>query len=130
MQIEVRKEAYTYTSGLSTFFNRVYIDGINVLDYPDGIEFIALLVKALEQANETEEFPLINGDEGETVSGEWVVEYLEDIAADEAESAEIYFVYQRDGRERKYSPQSFWEASGGCSWEESAQYGYDYGWDI
>ena len=59
------------------------------------------------------------------------LETLEDEAADLAESLEIEFVYVRaDGTERKYTPQAFWEPSGGCSWEESAQYGYDYGWQI
>ena len=60
------------------------------------------------------------------------LEELEDLASDIAESLEIEFVYVRktDGQERRYTPQSFWEPSGGCSWEESAQYGSDYGWDV
>lgn len=63
-------------------------------------------------------------DEGE-------LEALEEEAADLAESLDIEFVYVRaDGTERKYTPQALWEPSGGCEWEESAQYGYDYGWDI
>lgn len=64
-------------------------------------------------------------DEGE-------LESLEDEAADLAESLDIEFVYVRkeDGAERRYTPQSMWEASGDCSWEQSAEYGYDYGWDV
>ena len=59
------------------------------------------------------------------------IESLEEEAAELAESLEIEFVYVRaDGTERKYTPQAFWEPSGGCEWEESAQYGYDYGWQI
>ena len=63
-------------------------------------------------------------------SAEQFVETYEEYAADVAEGLEIAFVYERDGARREYTPQSFWEASGGCSWEESAQYGYDYGWNI
>ena len=63
-------------------------------------------------------------DEGE-------IESLEEEAAELAESLEIEFVYVRaDGIERKYTPQAFWEPSGGCEWEESAKYGIDYGWQI
>lgn len=59
------------------------------------------------------------------------IEALEEEAADLAERLEIEFVYVRaDGTERKYTPQAFWEPSGGCEWEESAQYGYDYGWNL
>lgn len=61
-------------------------------------------------------------DEGE-------LECLEEDASDLAEELEIEFVYTRvDGTVRTYSPQAFWEPSGGCEWVESAQWGYDYGW--
>ena len=63
-------------------------------------------------------------DEGE-------IESLEEEAAELAESLEIEFVYVRaDGTERKYTPQAFWEPSGGCEWQESAEYGVDYGWGV
>ena len=60
------------------------------------------------------------------------LEELEEKAADLAESLDIEFVYVRkeDGKERRYTPQSMWEPSGGCEWEESAQYGVDYGWQV
>lgn len=59
------------------------------------------------------------------------IERLEEDAVELAESLEIEFVYVRaDGTERKYTPQAFWEPSGGCEWEESAQYGVDYGWQV
>lgn len=59
------------------------------------------------------------------------IEELEEEAADLAEILEIEFVYVRtDGKTRRYSPEAFWEPSGGCEWVESAQYGSDYGWDI
>lgn len=63
-------------------------------------------------------------DEGE-------IEELEEEAAELAEELKIYFIYKRnDGTKRTYTPEAFWEPSGGCEWVESAQYGYDYGWDI
>lgn len=60
------------------------------------------------------------------------LEELEESAADLAESLEIEFVYIRktDGQERRYTPEAFWEPSGGCEWVESAQYGHHYGWQV
>lgn len=58
-------------------------------------------------------------------------EDLEGEASELAEALEIEFAYVRaDGDQRKYTPEAFWEPSGGCSWVESAQAGYDYGWNI
>ena len=59
------------------------------------------------------------------------LEGLEEEAAELAEELEIEFVYTRyDGKQRTYTPECFWEPSGGCEWVESAYYGSDYGWDI
>lgn len=59
------------------------------------------------------------------------IDRLEDRATCIAENLEIEFVYVRyDGQTRTYTPEAFWEPSGGCSWVESAQYGYDYGWNV
>jgi vacuolar-type H+-ATPase subunit E/Vma4 len=67
----------------------------------------------------------------ESEEDEGELECLEEEAVDLAEALEIEFIYTRkDGKERRYSPQAFWEPSGGCEWVESAQYGYDYGWNI
>lgn len=56
---------------------------------------------------------------------------LEEEASELAEELEIEFIYTRkDGKVRRYYPQAFWEPSGGCEWVESAQYGYDYGWNV
>ncbi|WP_278939159.1 hypothetical protein [Pseudomonas helleri] len=56
---------------------------------------------------------------------------VRDLAADIANDAEILFVYEDvDGNRQEYTPASMWEPSGGCEWETSAQYGYDYGWNI
>ena len=66
----------------------------------------------------------VEEDEGE-------LECLEEQASDLAEELEIEFVYTRaDGTVRKYYPQAFWQPSGGCEWVESAQWGYDYGWNV
>lgn len=63
-------------------------------------------------------------DEGE-------LESLEEDAAELAEELEVEFVYTRaDGDKRVYSPQAFWEPSGGCEWVESAEYGIHYGWNL
>ena len=59
-----------------------------------------------------------------------LIDRFEEEAADEAESLEIAFIYQGARGTREYTPAAFWSASGGCEWEESAQYGSDYGWNI
>lgn len=58
-------------------------------------------------------------------------DFLKDYARDLAEDEELPFTFTDvDGRSQTYTPQSLWESSGGCEWEESAQEGYDYGWNI
>ncbi len=59
-------------------------------------------------------------------------DFIKDWAAETAEDAELPFTFtDRDGRSQTYTPASLWEASGSCSeWEESAQEGSDYGWNI
>lgn len=59
-------------------------------------------------------------------------ELLKDWARDLAEDAELPFTFEdSNGRTQTYQPQSLWEASGSCSeWEQSAQEGYDYGWNV
>lgn len=59
-----------------------------------------------------------------------LIDRFEEEAADEAESLEIAFIYQGASGTREYTPAAFWSASGGCEWEESAQYGSDYGWNV
>lgn len=84
----------------------------------------AELQAAVAEFNELMAKLRVEEDEGEL----W---RLEDRASDMAEELEIEFVYTRaDGTVRKYYPQAFWEPSGGCEWVESAQYGYDYGWNV
>ncbi len=56
---------------------------------------------------------------------------LEDKARWLAEELEIEFIYTRvDGQRRVYTPEAFWEPSGGCEWVESAYEGSDFGWNI
>ena len=59
-------------------------------------------------------------------------EFIKEWASETAESAELPFTFtERDGSSSTYTPASLWEASGSCSeWEQSAQYGYDYGWNV
>jgi hypothetical protein len=58
-------------------------------------------------------------------------ELVMDWAADTAEMLEVPFTFTDvEGKTNTYTPASLWEASGGCEWEESAQYGYDYGWNV
>lgn len=83
---------------------------------PD-VEFLAQVVKALEYAS--------------SIGDEEAVDWFEDFARDISEDLEVLFVYtQVSGKTRTYTPASLWESSGGCEWEESAQWGYDYGWNI
>lgn len=60
---------------------------------------------------------------------ESIVEIVEEHASEFAEELEIHFIYDRNGRQREYTPRSLWQPSGGCEWEESASE-YDYGWDL
>lgn len=76
----------------------------------------------LSQFAKAMEFAYIMDDEA-------TLDTLEDWARDLAEDAEAMFSYQRGSRQRTYTPTSHWEASN-CEWEQSAQEGYDYGWDI
>lgn len=85
-------------------------------DGMSDIEALSLFAKALEYA--------------ESIGEGSFLSRLEDWAQELAEECEIPFTYMAEGKERTYTPASMWEASGGCEWEESAQYGYDYGWNI
>jgi hypothetical protein len=102
---------------------------------PDPEEFAARAKASIEAANASNQRYVAQLQELyaqlTTETDEDTIERLEDEASDLAEFAEITFIYQRaDGTERTYSPEAHWEASGGCEWVESAQYGSDYGWNI
>lgn len=57
--------------------------------------------------------------------------FLKEWASEVAEGAELPFTFTDSaGTSQTYTPASLWEASGGCEWEQSAQYGYDYGWNV
>jgi len=62
---------------------------------------------------------------------EQLIDELEEEAAELAEELEIEFIYdQASGVRRTYSPESCWEQSGGCEWEESSEEGITHGWNI
>jgi hypothetical protein len=66
------------------------------------------------------------------MSADDLEDFLKDWARDLAEDAEVPFTFTSvGGKTNTYTPASMWEASGSCSeWEQSAQEGYDYGWNI
>lgn len=68
--------------------------------------------------------------EGNTIDDDSLIEALREAAVEIAEDLEIVFIYDDSGVKQEYTPRAHWEPSGSCSWEESAQYGYDYGWNI
>lgn len=83
------------------------------------IAVLSVFAKALEYADQLAE--------------DDIRDRLEDWVSYLAEEAEVEFSYVRavDGRKRTYSPAAHWEASDSCSeWEQSAEYGINYGWDI
>lgn len=87
------------------------------MDGKTDMEQLAIFAQAMEYAN--------------AIGEDQFLSQLEDWAADTAEEAELPFSYSHNGKTRTYTPASMWEASGSCTeWEQSAQYGYDYGWDI
>lgn len=130
MDIKVVREESNWYKG--HFYSRINVNGEDVRQWPVDLEHMAKLVKVMEAIYPEAEYPTIGGDSDEcpSISGETLLEVLEEIARDYAEQNEVYFTYQREGEARQYTPESIWQASGGCEWEESAQYGYDYGWNI
>ena len=86
----------------------------------DGLNQCRIVLEALAQMDEL----TFAGDDLASL-----VEVVEETASEIAEELEIHFIYDRNGRQREYTPRSLWEPSGGCSWEESASE-YDYGWDL
>ena len=67
-----------------------------------------------------------------SMDAEELEEFLKEWASEVAEGAELPFTFTDSaGIAQTYTPASLWEASGSCSeWEQSAQYGYDYGWNL
>lgn len=117
--LKTLKVDYTYNGAHHSSYNHNTLDGLSDVD----IEALAQLAKVLK--NLPEEGALDLDQEG-------LEDFLKDWAADTAEGAELPFTYTDGfGSVQTYTPASLWEASGSCSeWEESAQEGYDYGWNI
>lgn len=89
---------------------------------PDGISQLAALAVTLKNLPEDGAFDK---------DYDSLLEYVMEWASETAEEAEVPFTFTDvQGKINTYTPASLWEASGGCEWEESAQYGYDYGWNV
>ena len=83
---------------------------------------LAALVVALKNLPEVGAFDM---------DAEKLEDFLKEWASELAEGAEVPFTFTDSfGKSQTYTPASLWEASGGCEWEESAQYGYHYGWNL
>lgn len=98
----------------------------------EGLEQLNNLRLALEYLSQLDE----NSEEADALllatgyGVESMIDRLEEEAGEVAEVLEIAFIYEGSSGKREYTPAAFWSASGGCEWEESAQYGSDYGWNV
>lgn len=109
---------YTYHNGTTTEYKSHDVEGL-----ADGLPGLAQLATALQS---------LPADGALDMDYEELLEFLMEWASDTAEQLEVPFTFtDRDGDTNTYTPAALWEASGSCSeWEQSAQYGYDYGWNI
>lgn len=117
VRIDYEYTPYGQTEPQAYHYTRLEFDG-------EGLEALNNVRILLETLSKLEDFTFAEH------CLEDLIEVLEEQAADIAEELEIAFIYDRDGSTREYTPQALWEASGSCEWEESAQYGSDYGWDV
>lgn len=112
------KHEYGYSdSPLHTY------NGFNIEGLPErAIEQLGVLAKVMQELPEDGAFDS---------DYEELLEFFKEWASDTAEGEGLPFTFtDRDGDTNTYSPAALWESSGGCEWEQSAQYGYDYGWNI
>lgn len=99
-----------------------YNDVIFDAEVGGGFNQLAALVVALKNIPQDGAFDL---------DAEELEDFLKEYASEAAEELEVPFTFTDSlGNSNTYTPASMWEASGGCEWEESAQYGSDYGWNI
>lgn len=122
LYLTVDKHEYGYSDKPLNTYERLSLDFTEAKGDIEQLSILALALNSLK-------------DDGVYLGGrdaEEVEDVLRDWATDTAESAELPFTYtDRDGDSQTYSPAALWEASGSCSeWEQSAQEGYDYGWNI
>lgn len=112
-------EEYGYPSKGISSYNSHDLEGLGATE----IEQLSTLAKLLQNLPES---GALDFEESE------LEEFLKEWASETAEEAELPFTFTNShGKTETYTPASLWEASGSCSeWEESAQYGYDYGWNI
>ncbi|UAV84615.1 hypothetical protein PHB09_120 [Pseudomonas phage PHB09] len=101
-------------------YERYRLEG---LDGDTGIEDLATLAQVMKN---------LPADGALGMDEDELLEFLKDHARELSENAEVPFTFtDAYGSTSTYTPASLWEASGSCSeWEESAQEGYDYGWDL
>lgn len=109
----------TYQDGMPYSYNSKTLEGLSGTDL-DNLAKVAIVLKNLPE------------DGALDFDVDSLEEFIKEWASETAELAELPFTFtDRSGRSQTYTPASLWEASGSCSeWEQSAQYGYDYGWGI
>lgn len=113
--VEYKEREYTRPDGSKGSYKTYFFDNQWFGEVESTVGTLARLTATLEQDNLSENFR----------------EAVEEKAAEVAEYLEVEFVYiNPHSGTRRYTPEVFWEASGGCEWEESAQWGSDYGWDV
>ncbi|WOZ57551.1 hypothetical protein [Pseudomonas phage vB_PseuGesM_254] len=95
-----------------------------------GTEFNYTVIKFEEDTTMQEQLAKLAEWLSHSDGTEDLFDLVRQTAAEIAEDAEMPFVYDDiDGNRQEYTPVSLWEASN-CEWEQSAQQGYDYGWNI
>jgi hypothetical protein len=109
---------YDLYNGGTAFYNTHTFEGLG--EGVEALSNLALLLKNIPEEGALE----LSADDLEALLKDW--------ARDISEDAELPFTYtDGSGRNQTYTPASLWEASGSCSeWEQSAQEGYDYGWNV
>jgi hypothetical protein len=109
---------YGYEGEQLSSYESYDVDGLEGSD----VEQLAQLAVALKNLPEDGVFDM---------DYDTLLDFMMEWASDTAEGAELPFTFtDRFGDSQTYTPAAMWEASGGCEWEESAQYGSDYGWNI
>lgn len=108
----------TYHNGTPYSYTNHELEGLS----DNGIDNLAKLAIVLQNLPE---------DGALDFDREELEEFVKEWASDVAEQAELPFTFtDSEGKSQTYTPASLWESSGGCEWEQSAQYGYDYGWNV
>jgi CubicO group peptidase (beta-lactamase class C family) len=115
----LQKVVGTYTNGKPYTYDQHDLQGLSDEAF-DDLGKIAVILQNLPEGGALD------------MSADDLEDFLKDWARDLAEDAEVPFTFTSvGGKTNTYTPASMWEASGSCSeWEQSAQEGYDYGWNV